>query len=110
MCSKCDNSSPMRIVKRENSTEAFHWVCKRPCTYICSLRQGCVKTLKCDMKPIFKGICNYVNGISFIDIAFVLSISRHTASAICDIVREAIYLHVMEECDRIGGIIEVATL
>lgn len=104
-CFKFSEEVQLSLVKRKNAPDGYHWACKRPCTFTCSLRScSFFEYYKLSMKQIFKIIYKYINGISFVDTAYDLSISRNTASGIADLIREIICEYILESNNRLGGI------
>jgi hypothetical protein len=103
--SKCNSEPFMSIVKRKKSPEVYYWTCKRPCTYTCTIRKNSsFENYKITMRSIFKIIYKYINGVSFVDIAFDLSLDRDTSSNVANLIREVICEYTSENNEMLGGI------
>jgi hypothetical protein len=84
-CYKCGGDPLMSYIKRTKAPYGCQWACKRPCTLTRPIREkSFFSNTRISTKPIFKVIYKYINGLSFGDVAYDLSLSRNTLYEITD--------------------------
>ncbi|KAG0435040.1 hypothetical protein DMUE_4915 [Dictyocoela muelleri] len=105
LCPKCNDGTYLCYKKRKQAPDGYHWTCIRKCRFSYSIRYNSIfQNSRLPMRTIFFIFYKYINGISLLDIARELEISRNTVSEYVDLVREIICEHIASSSEKLGGL------
>ena len=109
-CDLCEGTPLMSYIKDKHAIDGYKWVCRRPCKNTHSIRYNSFfYNSKASFKTLFKIFYKYINGDEHIDVAYELSIDRHTSGFWASFVREALGMYMADHSEILGGYNEDGT-